>query len=106
MPRRRVFLLAALFSAALAQPLPGAALSVSSGPAIAEGSTGAAGATADVVLDAGAGLTWRIVGVPGGAAAPQYALGQPMLRGEPLDNLVVDNGIAFWRRMSDATAER
>jgi hypothetical protein len=82
--------------------LVGNTVSASSGPAIAEGSTGAAGATADVVLDAGAGLTWRIVSVPGGAAAPQYALGQPMLRGEPLDNLVVDNGIAFWRRMSDA----
>ena len=59
----------------------------------------AASAAADVVLDGGAGLTWRVMfGEPGGP----YALGQPSLRGAPLDAQPVADGIAFFRRASDA----
>jgi hypothetical protein len=54
--------------------------------------------SSDVTLSAGSGLTWRLIDVGAGA----YAIGQPLLGGRPVDNLPVDNGIAFWRRVSDA----
>ena len=57
----------------------------------------AASAAADVVLDGGAGLKWLVMS----AGPSTYALGQPFLNRQPLDNAPVDDGIAFWRRMSD-----
>ena len=54
----------------------------------------------DILLDGGGGLSWRLLALP--ATGHGYALGQPLLRGAPLDNLPVTDGIAFWRRMSDA----
>ena len=54
-------------------------------------------AAADVVLDAGSGLSWRVITYPNGSSA----LGQPLLRGRPIDTLAVGDGIAFWRRASD-----
>ena len=30
-----------------------------------------------------------------------FALGRPLLRGAPVDNAFVTNGIAYWRRKSD-----
>lgn len=54
-------------------------------------------AAADWLLDAGSGLTWRVISYANGSAA----LGQPMLHGRPLDALAVGDGIAFWRRASD-----
>ena len=56
---------------------------------------------ADIVLDAGGGLSWRLVPSPGNTSL--YALGQPLLHNFPLDSpgLILDDGIAFWRRASD-----
>ena len=54
------------------------------------------GAAADVLLDGGAGLQWRVVEVN----SSLYALGQPLLNMTAIDSSV-DDGIAFWRRESD-----
>jgi len=55
----------------------------------------------DILLDAGGGLSWRLV--PSSTNTSLYALGQPLLHNSPLDspNLILDDGIAFWRRSSD-----
>ena len=49
------------------------------------------------VLSAGGGLTWVVEQPSPGA----FALGRPLLRGAPVDNALVTNGIAYWRRKSD-----
>lgn len=51
---------------------------------------------ADIVLDAGSGLSWPIHTLPN----TLYALGQPLLRGKPVDHAAVPDGIAFWRHQT------
>jgi hypothetical protein len=83
--------------------LEGNSVSVSAAGAAAfsGAAPGAAAPTdGDVVLVGSAGLSWRILAVPG-AQPPQWAIGFPLLSGKPFDTLPVDNGIAFWRRTSD-----
>ena len=55
----------------------------------------------DILLDAGGGLSWRLV--PSIDNSSVYALGQPLLHESPLDSpsLILNDGIAFWRRSSD-----
>jgi len=47
--------------------------------------------TADIILDAGGGLSWRLV--PSPANTSLYALGQPLLHNFPLDSpgLILDD---------------